>query len=177
MIRPNHQTIIGLRFFEDLFKNSKARDSENKPLMVFHGTPYRFKKFDKTLIGSQTDKGMYGQGFYFSTSKLEASKYGKYVMAHYLIMNKPFELDAYESLPGKMKELGLIHEGNGEINHFGKLTATSKKMTDILKENGYDGVIKQDLYGAHEYIAFEASQIMPISMPNPKQKQEIALSR
>lgn len=174
MIRSGHKSVVGTKGFESVFKDSKARDPDNNPLMLFHGTPYRFKKFDKALIGSQTDQGMYGQGFYFSTSKLEASTYGKYVMAHYLVMNKPLELDAYESLPGKMKEMGLIHEGNGEINHFGKLTATSKKMTEILKENGYDGVIKQDLYGSHEYIVFEASQIMPISVPIPKQDMELS---
>jgi hypothetical protein len=175
MIKKNHQTIIGLKWFEDKFKNSKALDTDNKPLMVFHGTPYRFKAFDKTLIGSQTDEGMYGHGFYFSTSKPEASKYGKYVMSHYLDMKNPIELDAYESLPGKLKSMGLIHEGNGEINHFGKLTATSKTITEILKANGYDGVIKKDLWGADEYIVFESSQILPISMPIPK--QEISLTR
>lgn len=168
MIKKNHQTIVGLKWFDEKFKGSKALDAENRPLMVFHGTPYRFKKFDKNLIGSQTDEGMYGQGFYFSTSKLEASKYGKYVMAHYLDMKNPIELDPYESLPGKLKTMGLIHEGNGEVNQFGKLTATSSKMTEILKEHGYDGVIKKDLYGAHEYIVFEATQILPISMPIPK---------
>ena len=174
MIKKNHQSIIGLKWFDEKFKDSKATDAENQPLMVFHGTPYRFKSFDKKLIGSQTDHGMYGHGFYFSTSRQEASTYGKYVMAHYLDMKNPIELDPYESLPGKLKSLGLIHEGNGEINQFGRLTTTSVKMTEIMKEHGYDGVIKKDLYGSHEYIVFEPSQILPISMPIPK--QEMAFS-
>lgn len=176
MIKQGHQSIIGHKYFEDKFKDSKIRDADNNPLPVYHGTPYRFKTFDKSLIGAQTDTGMYGRGFYFSASKSEASTYGKYVMVQYLVMNKPLELDPFESLPGKMRELGLIHEGNGEVNHFGQLTATAKQMTAILKENGYDGVIKQDRYGAHEYIVFESSQILPTTIPKPKHERVLSMA-
>ena len=45
---------------------SKVVDENGEPLMVWHGSPYKFTAFNIDRIGSTTDYGVFGRGFYFA---------------------------------------------------------------------------------------------------------------
>jgi hypothetical protein len=53
--------------FKRWFGDSKVVDANGKPLVAYHGTDSEFSIFDPEKIGSATDDGHLGQGFYFST--------------------------------------------------------------------------------------------------------------
>lgn len=74
---------------QSIFKNSKVVDKNGKLLKVYHGTRYKFDKFE--LVG-QTDDGYYGLGFYFTDDYEYASEYGRIVMECYLNIENPFIL-------------------------------------------------------------------------------------
>lgn len=65
--RPIHPTEEGVRNFWRWFGESKVVDAEGRPLVVYHGTDADFAAFDPDKIGSATDDGHLGRGFYFST--------------------------------------------------------------------------------------------------------------
>jgi hypothetical protein len=73
------------------FGNSKVVDDNNKPLIVYHGTKFKFSKFRKSAIG-QTDNGYYGKGFYFTKNIDTAKEYGSVIVPVYLRIEKPFIL-------------------------------------------------------------------------------------
>lgn len=45
---------------------TKVLDANGEPMVVCHGTPNQFNTFNRELIGSSTDRGIWGRGFYFS---------------------------------------------------------------------------------------------------------------
>jgi len=49
---------------------SKVVDENGEPLIVWHGSPNNnIREFNRDLIGSTTDQGVFGKGFYFTPSK------------------------------------------------------------------------------------------------------------
>jgi GNAT superfamily N-acetyltransferase len=54
---------------------SKVIDENGEPLPVYHGTDNKFSIFEITKIGSQTDMGYYGKGFYFTPIKNYAKSF------------------------------------------------------------------------------------------------------
>ena len=40
-------------------------DGDDKPIVFYHGSKSEFDTFDKSKIGSSTDPGWLGEGFYF----------------------------------------------------------------------------------------------------------------
>lgn len=73
---------------------SKVIDSETgEPKVVYHGSPNTtFTVFDKEKIGSNTDGGFYGRGFYFSEDKGISNKYGK-EREFFLNIKNPYEIN------------------------------------------------------------------------------------
>lgn len=73
---------------------SKVIDSETgEPKVVYHGSPNNtFTVFDKEKIGSNTDGGFYGRGFYFSEDKGISNKYGK-EREFFLNIKNPYEIN------------------------------------------------------------------------------------
>ena len=73
---------------------SKVIDSETgEPKVVYHGSPNTtFTVFDKEKIGSNTDGGFYGRGFYFSEDKGISNKYGK-ERKFFLNIKNPYEIN------------------------------------------------------------------------------------
>jgi len=53
--------------FKDWFGDSKVVDENGEPLIVYHGSPFKFNYFKKENIGKNTLKEI--EGFYFSFSK------------------------------------------------------------------------------------------------------------
>lgn len=73
---------------------SKVIDEETgEPKVVYHGSPNTtFTVFDKEKIGSNTDGGFYGRGFYFSEDKGISNKYGK-EREFFLNIKNPYEIN------------------------------------------------------------------------------------
>ena len=74
MISPDDRAANFRRWFGD----SKVVDEAGNPLTVYHGTKSRggFDAFDPEKIGTATDEGFLGRGFYFTTSEPTADAIG-----------------------------------------------------------------------------------------------------
>jgi hypothetical protein len=148
---------------------SKVVDDNGEPLVCEHKTNSEFYIFDKTKIGSKTDSGYFGKGFYFSPKGKGSSVYGKIKMYVFLNIRTPKYLKSYEISPNNTEDaiitLGdydfgqsppkkLSHEESKEINEIvvfspndikladGTNTTFDKKSDDIRYEKG--GVIESN---------------------------------
>ena len=70
---------------------SKIVDENNEPMLVYHGSPNEFRSFDPDMIGSTTDFGFYGKGFYFSPKETYAQGYGDFLYPVFLNIRNPFD--------------------------------------------------------------------------------------
>lgn len=138
---------------------SKVVDENGEPRVVYHGTYGDFTVFDKAKIGSATDYGLWGRGFYFTN--MENTPYGNKKLALFLNIRNPFIFNDYKSA----EEIGdylNIWDGNfHEDDRFGifRLYATgAAQIADSAQERGHDGLIAV-LGKWTEYIAFEPNQI------------------
>lgn len=57
--------------------NTKVVDEDGNPKVVYHGTPNNFNAFSKEMFGTSTDRGIWGNGFYFSEDAGYAKQYQK----------------------------------------------------------------------------------------------------
>jgi hypothetical protein len=150
----------------EYFKDSKIVDDNGKLKVMYHGSPFTFTKFeDRPSVNGR----VYGDGFYFTESKKQASQWGSggKIYKSYLNITKPFVVSSTEPIPADvMKALkeqkGKVYDklsvdpkwwGNKYtkeefIENEAKEYADTKKAftwldnkTDILKALGYDGVV------------------------------------
>ena len=122
-------------------------------MVVYHGTPNQFNTFNRELIGSSTDRGIWGRGFYFTSNKAEAERYTKRgdatgeVKEVFLNIRKPLAIKAEQGDAGKEYIQSLYRKHvTDEIfedprTTDAKLAEATQKVTDELVENGYDGVV------------------------------------
>jgi len=128
--------------FRRWFDGSKVVDADGKPLVVYHGTAADIERFDPERIGSATDEGLYGAGFYFTPKHGNGGKQwgtaGQYaadpdggnIIPAYLSIQRPIVVDA---------------------GQWGRVDVDRSK---------YDGVIVKDQSGAiTELVAFRPEQI------------------
>ncbi len=138
---------------------------------AYHGTERRFKRFSSAEIGSATDDGIYGRGFYFTNDFQHARSYGRRVIQANLLFSNPFIVHKGDSVSKSMRDAGLLDGRDDLVESIGGgLTVTSSQATEILKQYGYDGVIKLDFYDRVEYVAFESTQIEIIEKAKLKNK-------
>lgn len=104
-----------------LLSESKINNNNsNEPMIFYHGTSSVFKVFDSSMSGHSTgSSGFIGRGFYFSTSKQDASRYGDIIMSVNLNVNNLLDLTkySYEELSKLLPEL-LMHDGKGWAEIF-----------------------------------------------------------
>lgn len=138
---------------------SKVVDENGEPRVVYHGTYGDFTVFDKARIGSATDYGIWGRGFYFTN--MENTPYGNKKLALFLNIRNPFIFNDYKSA----EEIGdylNIWDGNfHEDDRFGIFRPYARGAAQIAgsaQERGHDGLIAV-LGKWTEYIAFEPNQI------------------
>jgi DNA polymerase III sliding clamp (beta) subunit (PCNA family) len=93
---------------------SKIIDENGEPLICVHNTNNEFYEFDEFQIGSNTDQGYYGKGFYF-TPTVGQSNYGHIELNCFLNIKNPYFKHSSHR--------------NYELN------------SDDLKNKGYDGVV------------------------------------
>lgn len=117
-------------------------------IKAYHGTPNKFNVFLKSRIGSTTDYGWFGRGFYFTTEKDVADVYAGYlndsnVIEAYLKVQNPFVFSDYPG--GENMSAGEVMDAvlGKEYGRRGELTEEdnaqrSEDFTDWLRANGYD---------------------------------------
>ena len=157
----------------DLFAFVKQYDKEFKPIEVnenlveketgepikmYHGSNAKFTEFNKSKIGSVTDDGVYGQGFYFSSYEKQSAQYGE-VSKYYLNIRNPLVLSQYESV-SELADLLDVSESiltisNGIVKPRYSFVS---QFTSKVKSAGFDGIIVD--YGtSDEIVVFEPTQI------------------
>ena len=127
-----------LRNFWAWFGDSKVVDEQGRPLVVYHGTSSKFDTFSIDESGKNTGTAIYGQGFYFTTDKEVATKWGAK-------RGEPIVMGVYVKLenPNMVKELEYPKDS---------------------KEKGFNGVIAK-VWGGNELeiVAFEPNQIKSVN--------------
>lgn len=68
---------------------SKVIDENGEPLICVHNTPNEFTVFDRNSVGSTTDGGFYGKGFYF-TPNVGQQRYGEIELNCFLNIKNPY---------------------------------------------------------------------------------------
>ena len=132
---------------KDAMPDTKVVDKDGEPKVVLHGTPNNdFYAFDPEKVGSGTDAGWLGDGFYFyGNNPVYASQYaGKNgrVLKVFLDIKNPYYATE--------EEFNRLAEANDP--------ELSKQFREELEEDGYDGVYYNgDLN--EEWVAFYPNQI------------------
>ena len=159
---------------QEFFKNSKARDENGNLLVMYHGTEanvgmpdeFKFTVFDEDRQGNHGS--MFGNGFYFTSSKAHAQDYayskGDIYEAYLNIKNPYIPYQNGDATISFQDDFKNNFKEAKEIN--GKLTG--EQVSDILKKNGYDGIIIGDTA-----IAFYSNQIKNIDNTNPTDSKDI----
>ena len=116
-------------------------------IKAYHGTPNgKFNQFLKSKVGTSTDFGKLGRGFYFSTKKQVADYYAGYlnsstVMPVYLKLENPFVLDHnYDNMTVREMYDSILGEG-GMVDE-----RRSEELTQWLVDHGYDGIVADNEY-------------------------------
>lgn len=130
---------------------SKIVDANGEPLVVWHRTPNNFTSFDVEKIGSSTDWGAFGMGFYFSADPEQYRMYGQNKLAVFLNAKNPLRLTADNAYEIKAPFFGSDYSWDKE---------SSEKFTERVKSSGYDSVVYIDGgYGVDEYVVYNPTQI------------------
>ncbi len=130
---------------------SKIVDANGEPMVVWHRTPNNFTSFDVEKIGSSTDWGAFGMGFYFSADPEQYRMYGQNKLAVFLNAKNPLQLTADNAYEIKAPFFGGDYSWGKE---------SSEKFTEWVKSSGYDSVVYIDNgYGVDEYVVYSPTQI------------------
>lgn len=152
------------------FKNSKVRDSQGNLLVCYHGTKSQniIEGFDKNRIGLGCTLG---DGFYFSSEEGLAKEIGgPNIYKVYLNLTNPKLYICTDNTWNKfildvLKEYGVNTLRSGlRLNPY---------VTELLKEDGYDGVIAKRPNGAIEYVVYESNQVKLVTNQNPTGSENI----
>lgn len=150
--------------FKKWFAKSKIVDESGNPLVVYHGTNNEFDTFDKNKIGTATDDGIWGKGFYFGS--ISDTPYGTVKMPVYLKMENPFIVNDYKTVE-EIADYLDVWEGNFNFDENNNVVMFSQsqlnQITSHIKEKGHDGIIVKLGEKWIEYVVFEPEQIKSIN--------------
>ena len=132
---------------------SKIVDENGEPMVVYHRTPKEFTSFDKEKIGSSTDWGAFGKGFYLSPADF-GSIYGENLMSLFVNVKNPLILDRTNAFEVKEPFFSKDYSWRRE---------QSENFTEWVKDSGYDGVWYIEGTGRDEVVAFEPNQMKSAS--------------
>ena len=154
--------------------SSKIVDENGEPKVVYHGTPNYFNAFSKEMFGTSTDRGIWGNGFYFSEDSGYAKQYQKRngadgrTLSLFLSLKNPLFISLKD---GGNEGAMYFHQLNEKYftddifedaaKTDAKMKAAQQKLSDNLIADGYDGVVIEYSHPtiAQEYVAFEPNQI------------------
>lgn len=156
---------------EEFFKDSKIRDENGNLKTVYHGTKSDFDEFSRRKIGSATDPGLYGTGFYFSDHEGTSRNYGDRVIKAHLNIKNPLNLGDFNSKESLAEHLRISPDILSDSGGFIHPTAShTSNFSSALRYAGYDGVIiPHTTKGArgNEIVALDPEQIKYIDNLNP----------
>ena len=137
------------------------------PIRAWHGTPIKgITVFDPKKIGSTTDDGIFGSGFYFTTNKITADGYASdtgATMPVFLRGRKP-----WWGLGHSVQEVAKLLDLDESIltvrkTALGSIVAPLPKYARIfsahLTQRGYDSVIIQHGANNYEIVVFDNTMI------------------
>ena len=117
-------------------------DENYEPRVFYHRSPKVFTEFSRDAIGSKTDPGFLGRGFYFFSNPQEGDGYGNNTYPVFLKMKYPYYAEN--------EDVSMLAEAYSN--------KASSDFTERLKSEGYDGVIYTgDL--REELMVFDPEQI------------------
>ena len=156
---------------EEFFKDSKIRDENGNLKTVYHGTKSDFDEFSRRKIGSATDPGLYGTGFYFSDHEGTSRNYGDRVIKAHLNIKNPLNLGDFNSKESLAEHLRISPDTLSDSGGFiHPTTSHTSNFSSALRYAGYDGVIiPHTTKGArgNEIVALDPEQIKHIDNLNP----------
>ena len=138
---------VRTKAFKDWFGDWETYDDglldENyEPRVFYHRSPKAFTEFSREAIGSKTDPGFLGRGFYFFSDPQEGDGYGNNTYPVFLKMKYPYYAEN--------EDVSMLAEAYS--------SKASSDFTERLKSEGYDGVIYTgDL--REELMVFDPEQI------------------
>lgn len=125
-------------------ESSQFLDQNGEPKVFYHGTNQQFSQFDNQFIGTNTDAGWLGRGFYFYGVESEAQQYGA---------TKPYFLRAQDVYVATDEENRSLAEENS--------VEASTLFTRQIAGDGYDGVYYNGNL-REEAMIMDSSQIWDI---------------
>ena len=136
-------------WINDSANASKVVDENGEPLVVYHRSPYKFNTFDVNKIGTTTDTGQYGKGFYFGVENDRAE--GNNVYEVFLNIRNPYNITK------ESRSSNIAYTYNRPFNEW-----TDWHKKNISKEEAYlvnskDGII--DLVEDNEFVVKNPNQI------------------
>lgn len=113
---------------------SQVVDENGEPLVVYHGTESDFYEFKHGEAIGSGDKFCYlGEAFYATNDESVAETYGDRVIPIFLNLKNPYTVD------------NPAFTSPHSAGSFAKsLNVSPDKVSDLLKSQGYDGVIAKD---------------------------------
>ena len=143
--------------FKRWFEGSQVVDENGQPLKLYHGTNADFDVFDKSKIGTRTDSGLIGSGFYFHPDLETTKSYGHIIKPVYLNAKKIFDFNNGKSIRQTIDDMG-IEPVDIFKNAKEEEARRSREITKWLQNNGYDGAKVWD-----QYVVFEPNQIKSVN--------------
>lgn len=128
--------------------SSKIVDENGEPKVVYHGSPYRFFRFDKTKLGQSTGTDSAKEGFFFTDNKELAELFSRYSLEN-LPVSDVEQLVKDRLLNMSEDELNDAYEvyRNDSPDYLDYADETdSPNDRDYLKISGFllDGVSEED---------------------------------
>jgi hypothetical protein len=136
---------------------ARAKEQGFGDQTYYHGTNADIDAFDKSKVGSKTDSGMYGDGFYLTDDPSYASTYagegkGGNVIPAKVRLTNPYIINSQSDIP----DIDIPSNTMDDLENADKLY--SKGFRELLESKGYDGVI--DKTGAtNQVVVFDPKNI------------------
>lgn len=128
-------------------------ESSGGQLVAYHGTNAEFSAFDDAKIGTATDEGLLGRGFYFSTDPNVARSH-KYRVTVQLSLSNPLRIP-FPNWNANKKVLATTALGLAP-------ESSAVDITQAARSKGYDGIIldyNPVNYGHQEIVVWSNGQI------------------
>lgn len=159
----------------EFFKDSKVRDENGRLLKCYHSSNNDFTEFDRKKIGSSTDDGIWGTGFYFSNRHNKL--YGDKVYEVYLNIKNPFIINKFKSVQEIADYLDVVEDNfslRDGLIYFNQMQ--TRQITSHIQDLGHDGIIVELSPQWSEIVAFEPNQIKRIDNEKPTPNKDIRYS-
>lgn len=144
------------RWFGEGTEGITARDG--KALVLYHGTPTEFHRFDAGRSGINSQHPTSGLGFFMTADRGAAARYGSNVLELHAKIDKPYFLTDADLMAVDSVEAAV-------------------KFKRRLQEKGHDGAVVSGPGMAPYVIAFESRQVKLASNQNPTDSPDFRFSR